>query len=232
MRILFFVVVFLICFGISLWTTINFAVKKDVVNTPDLIGIDSEYAEKLVISMGLKYFEKEQKFDLKAEKGVVIAQNPPAGLKMKRGHTVEVSVSKGLEQLIVPNLTGHSLKKAQILLEHAKFSSGKLYKVYSERVKENVVIAQEPPAMEKRSPETKISLVVSRGEPVKYYVMPELVGLSSDMAKLVLTRIGIDDFNIRYAESDILSDSVLSQVPVAGGRIRVGDIVVLTLAKE
>ncbi len=225
-------VLFFVFLGASLWLTISFSVKKDIVKTPDLKGMNVSDASEMLASMELKLFEKERIFDESTDRDIILFQYTSPGLKIKKGHTIEVTVSSGMEQLIVPNLVGHSGKKAQIMLEQAKLSLGTTYMVYKNGFEENTVIAQEPPAMSKRSPGTNISVVISKGSPAKFYVMPDIVGLPSGAAQDALSEIGLRNLNVIYNDTEAAGGAVISQSPAAGRKVKNSDIVTITLARK
>jgi serine/threonine-protein kinase len=74
--------------------------------------------------------------------GVVFAQDPGAGARVKKGQTVAISVSAGPARVPVPNVTSMPLQQAQRYLSAAGFTSS-VKRVASTRPKD-VVTDQAP----------------------------------------------------------------------------------------
>ena len=69
--------------------------------------------------------------------GVVIDQNPSAGVAMKRGSTIRIYV--GIQKVTVPSLIGKSLEEAENILKESGLNVA-----YADETKEGVVIDQDP----------------------------------------------------------------------------------------
>ncbi len=134
----------------------------------------------------------EERFDNKAEEGIVIEQNPAPPMRMKENGTVLLVVSKGPQRVPMPNFV--SLSK-QMAMEQLKLQNFKDYVLVEEEdpnAPPGQVIRQEPAADSEVVPsETSVRLIVSKGK--KYVKMPNLVGLSIDRAKLELLKQGLAD---------------------------------------
>ena len=65
---------------------------------------------------GLKLEEIEHKYSSSISKGRIISQDIKSGTNVENGSKVGVVVSKGAEQIKVPNVVGKRKKKAQITL--------------------------------------------------------------------------------------------------------------------
>jgi beta-lactam-binding protein with PASTA domain len=74
------------------------------VEVPDVTGLSSDSAQAELVDAGLDPTIHEQ--ESKEPKDQVIAQSPSAGSKVDRGASVTITVSKGIEQVVVPNVVG------------------------------------------------------------------------------------------------------------------------------
>ena len=142
---------------------------KDYVNIPDLIGKKEEAAEKDLENMGLKANVAYATSDT-VEAGYVMDQNPGPGAKVAKGFAVTITVSKGLEDVRVPSLYGMSQSAAKRQLESVGLELGDVSSDYSGEVGVNDVISQsiDPGTYVEKG--TKVSIVISIGEPttIKY----------------------------------------------------------------
>ena len=77
-------------------------------------------AKKAMEAQGLKVKKASEQFDPDVDKGDVISTDPPAG-QVHKGDTINVTVSKGPELKVVPNVRGYYLDQARQILEKAGF---------------------------------------------------------------------------------------------------------------
>jgi serine/threonine-protein kinase len=88
--------------------TVTLLVSKgpEQVAVPSLLGLSPEDAERRLREVGLEVGTRGAKFSEDVEKGKVISSSPKAETLVKPGRTVDIVVSKGIEQVEVPNLLG------------------------------------------------------------------------------------------------------------------------------
>jgi eukaryotic-like serine/threonine-protein kinase len=89
------------------------------VTVPKVTGLKEDEARADVRDAGLRPIVKDVESD--APKGEVTAQNPGAGATVDKGSRVTLSVSKGREQVEVPDVTGMTVDEAHTTLEDAGF---------------------------------------------------------------------------------------------------------------
>jgi len=76
------------------------------VTVPGVIGLASDSAESRITDAGLSPAVREQESE--EPEGEVIAQDPSAGTELERGSTVTITVSSGIEKVVVENVVGLS----------------------------------------------------------------------------------------------------------------------------
>lgn len=69
-------------------------------------GQSVDQAKKTLTNAGFKIGQETEVYSTEVESGKVVGTNPEAGQKAKKGSTVSISVSKGTEQVSVPDLRG------------------------------------------------------------------------------------------------------------------------------
>jgi eukaryotic-like serine/threonine-protein kinase len=83
----------------------------ELVATPEVIGLSSDSAEAQISDAGLVPAVREQESE--EPEGEVIAQDPAAGTELERGSTVTITVSTGVEQVVVPDVVGLEARDAE-----------------------------------------------------------------------------------------------------------------------
>jgi beta-lactam-binding protein with PASTA domain len=81
------------------------------VAVPEVIGLSSDSAEGQISDAGLVPAVREQESE--EPEGEVIAQDPEAGTELERGSTVTITVSTGVEQVVVPDVVGLEARDAE-----------------------------------------------------------------------------------------------------------------------
>ncbi len=75
---------------------------------PDVVGAAAANARLQLEPLGVEVEEVEQGGD-ESTAGLVLAQEPAAGVEVAPGDTVRLTVSTGVERVVVPNVTGSQL---------------------------------------------------------------------------------------------------------------------------
>ena len=156
----------------------------------------------------------------------VLAQDPPAGTKIKQGSTVRINVSKGPQPVTVPDVTG-------LLYDQAAAQLGSLgFKVTKAEVESDqpagMVLAETPPANSSASKGSAITLSVSKG-PTSALV-PDVTSQDPDTATATLETNG---FKVLRAQQDVtdpnLDNTVVSQDPLGGTQAKNGATVTIVV---
>lgn len=109
-----------------------------------------------------------EEYSSDAAKGKVIAQSPEAGTEVKKGDIITLTVSKGAEQVKVPNIVGKSKSEAEKALKKAGFKIGKISYEYSNSVAEGKVISQKVKGGDEVDKGSAIDFVISNGKKPSY----------------------------------------------------------------
>lgn len=94
-----------------------FSKGPEPVTIPDVVGQDKATAVSMLEEAGLKV-SVEQKNSDDVPAGAVISQSPSAG-KGEKGDTVKLTVSKGADLVVVPNILGKTKEEARQMVEEA-----------------------------------------------------------------------------------------------------------------
>lgn len=108
--------------------------------------------------------EKKSVYSSDTAKNKVMKQSVKAGSEVKKGDKIIFTVSKGVEQITVPNIVGMSRSKAEETLKKAGFKIGSIDREYSSSVDENKVVWQDETPGSKMNKGSYVSYRYSLGE--------------------------------------------------------------------
>ncbi|HEX6145899.1 MAG TPA: Stk1 family PASTA domain-containing Ser/Thr kinase [Acidimicrobiia bacterium] len=190
---------------------------------PPVVGQTLEEAERLITAAGLTVGQVTQRADADFAEGIVIEQDPSAGVRVGADAPVNLVVSTGPEVVIVPNLVDLSERDATAQLQ----ALGLLVRVvdeYSEEVEPDLVIRTDPVADTEVQLGDTVLIVVSLGPaPVE---VPDLFGLNQAQAQAALEQRGL----LMVTSTQQVADSsqhgrVIDQAPNPGDTLFPGDSV-------
>lgn len=146
--------------------------KGALVTVPDVKNKKKDKARELIEKNKLTMSISGKKWSDKVKKGNVISQDMEAGKKIEEGNTISVVISKGVEQVKVPNIEGKTLGEAEKALKKAKLKVDST-RTYSDSVSEGKVISQSIAAGKTVDKNKTVTLTVSLGEkPEPVYTAP------------------------------------------------------------
>ncbi|MBW3553735.1 MAG: PASTA domain-containing protein [Gemmatimonadetes bacterium] len=133
------------------------------VSVPDLYGADREGAEGTLVAAGLGVGRVLTLPSLDVPAGRVLAQSPVAGQQLRPGATVDVTLSAGPPELLIPPLDGLGENAARALLEEAGFAVD--VKQIPSPAAAGTVARTDPPSGTATQPPATVTLFVSIGPP-------------------------------------------------------------------
>lgn len=133
---------------------------KNMVDVPNVVEMSFDEAKSKLEKDGLVIKLKSREYSSTIPEDEIISQDPKDG-KLKKGSAVEVVVSRGKENVQVPNVTGLPLTQAKKVLEENELELGDVKYEYSTEP-EGTVISQSVVGGSGVAGE-RVSLVVSKG---------------------------------------------------------------------
>lgn len=94
---------------------------QKIVKVPKVIGMEEAKAQEILENEDLDVVVVEE-FNKKVEAGFVISQDVEAEKEIEAGSTVTITVSKGIEEVAVPNVVGKAKEEAVKELTDAGFT--------------------------------------------------------------------------------------------------------------
>ncbi|MEV6396355.1 Stk1 family PASTA domain-containing Ser/Thr kinase [Streptomyces sp. NPDC051907] len=196
---------------------------------PALIGKTEQAAKQKLEGAGLDVREVRRDFSETVKRGTVMDTDPKTNARIRGNGSVTLIVSRGPKIVEVPELEGKPLAQAERELKKLGLAPGVVTKEFSDEVEQGAVVSTDPAAGSKRSPDTAIALVVSKGAPIE---VPDVTGDTVDDATTELQEAG---FKIKIASEQINSSveagSVAKQSAAEGAQLARGDTITLTVSK-
>jgi serine/threonine-protein kinase len=207
------------------------SVGTERIAVPVVVGLTLEAARAAIEDAGLVVGDVEEMPDPERPAGIVIESDPAAGVEIGPSIPVNLVVSSGPEEVLVPLVTNLSERDAISALTAA----GLLFTVneeYHQTVPEDFVIRQDPVAGAQAFLGDTVLLVVSLGrEPVE---VPDLSGMTPQEAANALTAVNLvlNVSNTTQPVTDQGQDGrVVSQIPSPGTTADQGDTVTVVLGE-
>ena len=185
-----------------------------LVTAPSLVGLDQREAALLLAQDGLRVGTIEQRSFLQGDAaaapfGRVLGQSPPAGILLAADGKVDLVVSAGVEQAVVPDqVVGLSREEAGVLLVERRLKVGPDV-ARNGNIPAGTVLAVSPPSGTQVPAETVVRLTVATGR----VQVPDVRGQSRDAAVSGLQKAGFS-VGVQPRESTGAVDRVLEQRPV------------------
>jgi serine/threonine-protein kinase len=223
------VIVGLLLLGLVAFGATYYFMSPSTVVVPDLKGKSMSEAQKAADDAGLKLVVSKEVNNESVKPGHVISQDPAAGEKLKKGSTIKVIISRGVDMISVPNLVGKTADEAADLLRKAGLILGKTDEQFSDSVANNTIISQSPKSGGKVEKGSTVDIVVSRGS--ETVQVPDVVNNTKGEAQSILENAGfkVDTFE-DYSDS-IAADHVVRQSPESGQKAKKGSTVTITISK-
>ncbi|MBM3293598.1 MAG: PASTA domain-containing protein [Candidatus Aminicenantes bacterium] len=191
--------------------------RGELVGLPDLIGRTLESARAELAAKKISLSIRDYVFDLRHERGRIVAQEPAPGSRVKPRRTIRVAVSQGSEQVVVPLCENRSFEWTVGALKTAGLRRGHLSRIHTSSHAAGRIIAQSPPAGAVVARATPVDFLVSQGEREASYIMPDLIGLRAPFVLSRLRALGFKVADVSHAYYPGLdSGLILKQSPVHG----------------
>lgn len=163
--------------------------SKDV-EVPNIVGKLTDDAKKQVEELGLK-LEVKSTEDSDKQKDTILQIDPKAGTKVKKGTVIKVVVSSGEVKVDMPDFRDYDRSRIQQFFDTNNLTHAKIVDEYSDTVKEDYFIKQNPKAGTKVSANTEIQVVVSKGPETKYIDVVDVTGKTLSEAREMLKGLNV-----------------------------------------
>lgn len=200
-----------------------FTTAEDV-ELPNFTHMTREDVETNPAYSGFKLLFEEEYND-EVEAGVIFDQSPKPPKNVKENSSITLFVSKGVEYVEIPDVSGWKRETAREKLKELGVEVLIRYE-QSEEVDTDMVLRTDPAAGETVQTGTTVSLYVSQQETLKESQVPSCVGKSQAEATSLLMERKLKVKIVRQ-DSSSAKGTVLSQSPQPGISLDSGDTVTL-----
>lgn len=174
-------------------------------------------------------FERVDAFDDEVPAGNVARTEPAPGKPLGRFQKATVFVSKGIEMLQMPDLSGKNAQEATDLVTKARFAAPQVSEDFSDTIPQGVVASQDPAAGATIPHNTPVKIVISKGrEPV---TVPQITGKPRDEASTLLSQAGLTPQPSEDYSDTVPKGVVISQSTKAGATAYRHDAVSFVVSK-
>jgi len=197
------------------------------ITIPSVKGLTEKEAREKLEDAGFEVTVKEE-FSNTVEKGKVVSQSPGANSLGNEGDTVTIVISKGKEQVKVPNLEKKTKEEAIKALKDLGLEAGTITTENSATIKKDCVIKQSVEPETEVAKGTKIDLTISLGP--KKVKVTKVVGATKETAVTALEALGLKVIIVEQ-ESDKTEGTVIAQSIEADKEVAQGTEITITVAK-
>ncbi len=162
----------------------------NTVTVPSFVGLPQTDAINQINRMQLKGTVAGRVISSVYPKGVVINQQPQAGMHVRAGRQVSLIISNGVKTLLMPDVRYQSLRDAKLDLSHEHLMLERVAYMRSDDIPPDHVISQNPEPSVSVSEGSSVSLLVSKGGVTSIRV-PNFAGMKIDEARALATRMHI-----------------------------------------
>lgn len=210
-------------------TTEETTAQEDIVMI-DVLGWPEEKALSALDEADIPY-QVERDYSDKYEEGMVMSQSVEKGESLKEDEKVTIVISKGMEEVDVPDVVGKTADSAASILKAAGFVVEQT-EAYDEEVAENEVIRQTPEGNTKAGKGSTITIVVSKGEEVKVATVPDLKNKTVTEAESALSQVKLKLGNVSQEYSDTIPEGqVIRQAIASGTEVKEETKIDITISK-
>jgi|SRR5690606_1589798 len=230
--LIFLGVLFLIIyFGLRVYTK-----HGDSQEVPVLKGLTISQAIQVLHKAGLEY-EVDSVYQVDAQPGLVIEQDPEAKAPVKSGRTIYLTIiTQVAPEIAFPDIIEKNLVEATAILKNHALKIGDT--VYVNDIARDVVLdvqfAGQPLKTGRMLAKgSGVTLVLGNGRGANEVEVPNVLGLTLSEAKFALQGLGLNLGSVSGTILDTLSARVVAQSPDTSARIiSIGTPINLTLSNE
>lgn len=153
-----------------------------VVTVPNITGLTLSKADPIIRDAKLRVAEVREVYSETIPKGKIISQLPFAGSEVREGRRMYISVSRGIEKVMVPYLIGKTERDALLNLLSIGLQLGETVFQEDEEIPHGIVLEQSIAPGSKIPYGKMISLVISQGPPG--IDLAAFTGITLNQAKL------------------------------------------------
>lgn len=197
------------------------------IKVPEITNLSAPAAQEALEKAGFKV-EVKSEFSDNIAADHATRTDPAGGKKASPRKPLLLYISKGVEQLEVPDVIGLSKEEAVKKLKDARFQP-EITEGWSDSIPKDSVAAQTPQGGKIVAHDSPVTITISKGkEPL---TVPDLQGKSRADAEAALTKMGLSaSYTEEYSDS-AAKGQIIAQNVAAGQTLYRGDVIALVVSK-
>jgi eukaryotic-like serine/threonine-protein kinase len=197
------------------------------VAVPDVKGYNVADATRTLQNAKLKA-KIVEKFDASTPAQQVIDVTPPVSSQIAQNSVVTLTVSKGVQPIVVPDVVNMSVDKARAKLGALGLRLNVEQQTASDTIPANMIASQDPQPQSTSQPNASVNVIVSTGP--ESASVPNVVGQNADSAQAALSNAGFTPSLAYAVDAANPTNKIASQDPPAGTKAKKGAKVTITLS--
>ena len=194
------------------------------VTVPDVVGKQVTLAKQILEDKNLRV-KLAEAFSTEVPIGNVVSQYPEANAKVKGQRQITIYISKGGEEIEMPDLKGMTRSTAEERLKKAGLKVGSVKEEFSDKDEKGTVISQEPRAKSKITKGKMVDFVISKGTKEQKVRVPDFRGATLDFARTNTASLKLKVGSISRKTSSQPEGTIISQTPAAGTEVKEGTVI-------
>lgn len=193
--------------------------RADIVTVPDVRALTVPAARRVLSESDLLVQVMDSLPNPRIERGGVVAQTPLPGQEVPPETQVQVIISLGPQQTVIPRVDSYPGSQAERILTATGFQV-EIQNIPDLR-SSGLVVGTVPGAGTSVPMPATVRLLISSGPPL--VAIPSVVGMLDGEARNSITSLGLRVGDIlRIYQPEMARSVVLAQRPVAGDTVRAG----------
>lgn len=201
----------------SVFFTMSALIKGEELTTPDMRGKSLNEAYKMATENGVYLKKYLGNYGKQYKPLTVINQFPAPGVKIKEKSFIQVFVTSDIVEVIMPDLSGYSLRESERLLRDNNLRKRYISYMDAHDVPVDFLISQSIPAGARVPSDTEVDMLVSRGKRGNSYIMPDIIGKRIDKVSTYFDEIGLKISEIiKVSYPGLEPGIIIKQEPTSG----------------
>ncbi len=211
----------------------------ETITVPKLEGMGLKELESFLSSKNLNYEINDSTYKAGIKPLTVLNQHPAPGSKVKKNRRIYITIAASTPPNVkMPKLVDNSLRSAEMMLKGYDLVLDSIHYMpspYPNLVLKQLVNKKEIEAGTLIPKGTKVTLIVSNGTGNEEIELPNLVGLTLDVASVLLSGSNLVTGSVKYVpHAKEPQGTIISQKPAfkEGSTIHVGEMIDIWVAGE
>ncbi|GMQ56899.1 Stk1 family PASTA domain-containing Ser/Thr kinase [Vallitalea sediminicola] len=187
---------------------------------PDVQGMLLPEAKELLDDKHLTVDITERTYDDTYDVDEIIKQSPEKNTVAKKNQIVSLTVSKGIETFLVPDVLSIKFTTAQSIIQGRSLTY-KIEREYHDSIPLGIVIRQYPEVGTNLKKGEVVTIYVSKGKEEKMAIVPDLKGSTEQQARNKLSEKNLELGNItRINHNTVAKGIIISQTVDPGDEVK------------